>query len=285
MSDRPGGLWRRFASNRLAVAGLVFVGLLVVSAVFAPFFAPKNPNRQDLISRLERPGTANLLGTDDLGRDVLSRLVFGSRVSMQAVAMALTITLTVGVTLGLLAGYVGRWVDAVLNRITEAIMSVPGLLLIFTIIAVLGSGLFNASIAIGILGVPRFYRVARAATQDVRNETYIEASHALGCGTPRTVFHHVLPNVLGPLVVQAAISAGGIVSAEASLSFLGLGAGPSTPSWGAMLSTAVNNLGTAPYLVYAPGAMITATVLAFIFVGDGMRAALGTSRRALRGRE
>jgi peptide/nickel transport system permease protein len=215
---------------------------------------------------------------------VLSRLIFGARATMQALAIALSLALLVGVPLGLLAGFVGRWVDAVLNRITDAVLAVPGLILIFTIVAVLGQGLTNAMLAVGILSVPRFYRVARAATQDVRHETYIEASSAIGCTTPRVILHHVLPNILGPLVVQAAIAAGGIVTAEASLSFLGIGVTPPTSSWGGMLNTALQYLTSAPHLVYAPGAVITVVVLAFIFIGDGMRAALGTTRGALRER-
>lgn len=275
------GVVRRFVRNPLAVAAVVFIVLLILMAIFAPQLAPKDPQRQDLLNRLKRPGTG-LLGTDDFGRDVFSRLIYGSRVSMLAVAVALSFNLLIGVPLGLLAGYVGGWVDAVLNRFTEAIMSVPGLFLIFTIVAVVGDGLVKAAIAIGILSIPRFYRVTRAATQDVRNETYIEASRALGCSTGRTVSRHVLPNILAPLVVQAAIACGSIVAAEAGLSFLGVGVTPETISWGGALNTAVNNIGPAPYLVYAPGVMITATVLAFIFLGDGLRAALGTTRDALR---
>jgi peptide/nickel transport system permease protein len=284
LADRPevSGVLRRFVRNPLSVVAVGAIALLVVMAVFAPVLAPRDPQRQDIMNRLKGPG-AGVLGTDDFGRDVLSRLIYGSRVSLIAVAIALTVNLLVGVPLGLLAGYVGGWVDALLNRVTEAVMSVPGLFLIFTVVAVLGSGLVNASIAIGILGIPRFYRVSRAATKDVRHETYVEASRALGCTTRRTITRHVLPNVLGPLVVQAATASGGFVAAEASLSFLQVGIKPETISWGGALNTAVNNIARAPYLVYAPGAMIMATVLAFIFVGDGLRSALGTSRDALRG--
>lgn len=279
---RRGRVLRRFASNKMAMVGVAFIVLLILTAIFAGQLAPKDPNNQALLQKLRRPGSQGyVLGSDEFGRDVLSRLIYGSRVAVRVVWQAMAISLLIGVPLGLIAGFLGRWIDAVLNRVTEAVMSVPYLILAFAIIAALGVGLGSATVAIGLLGVPAFYRVVRAATQDVRGETYIEASTAIGCTTRRTLLHHVLPNTLGPLVIQAALGAGRVVSAEAALSFLGLSVKPPTSSWGGMLTTAVNNMEKAPFLVYFPGLLIVMTVLAFTFIGDGLRGALGTTRAAV----
>lgn len=279
---KRGRVLRRFLSNKLAVAGLVFIILLVLTAIFAEQIAPKDPNHQELLKKLRKPGSSGYsLGSDEFGRDVLSRLIFGSRVTVRVVVQAMSISLLIGVPLGLLAGFLGKWIDAVLNRITEAVMSVPYLILAFAVIAALGPGLGSATFAVGLLSVPGFYRVMRASTQDVRGETYVEASRAIGCTTWRTLLRHVLPNAIGPLVVQVALGAGRVVTAEAALSFLGLSVKPPTASWGGMLTTAVNNMQKAPFLVYYPGFLIVLTVLAFTFIGDGLRNALGTTRAAV----
>lgn len=273
---RPGWrrLARRFAANRLAVVGLAFIVLLVIVAIAPGVFAPSDPNEQDLVNKLK--SGVGLLGTDEYGRDLLSRLIYGARVSLVAGLIVIAISAGVGVPLGIIAGYVGRGVDAVLSRVSEALQSVPALIFALTIIAVLGRGLTNAMIAVGVVTIPRFFRVARAAALDVRGNTYIEASRALGCSPGRIMSRHVLPNTLAPLVVQVALTFGGAVTAEASLSYLGLGVNAPTSSWGAMLTDGATNVNRAPYLVVAPGAAIVLTVLAFMFVGDGLRQALGT---------
>jgi peptide/nickel transport system permease protein len=182
----------------------------------------------------------------------------------------------IGVPLGLLAGFKTGWLDATFSRLSDALMSVPALIFALTVIAVLGPGLVNAMIAVGIVTMPRFFRVARAATRDVSQETFIEASRIAGCSTTRLLWRHLLPNMMSPLVVQISVMAGAAVAAEASLSFLGLGVKAPTASWGAMLTTAQTNIYSSPYLVYPPGIMIALTVLAFTLVGDGLRQAIGT---------
>ncbi|MEE2058464.1 ABC transporter permease [Rhodococcus artemisiae] len=259
------------------IAG-AFVLLLVVLAVFAPVVAPYDPYAQEVVDRLQPPSSAHWLGTDDYGRDVLSRLIFGVRISLQASLQAVALALVLGLPLGVVAGYRGGWVDTVLTRIMDALMSAPSLVLAITIVAVLGSGITNAMLAVGLVMAPRFFRVARASTMDVRGDTYIEASVALGCSTFRTISRHILPNVMPPIVLVISVSLGTAVAAEASLSFLGLGAAPPAASWGAMLSTAASNMQLAPYLVWPPGVMIFLTVLAFTYLGDGVRRALTRSR-------
>jgi peptide/nickel transport system permease protein len=275
---RRGRLLRRFVANRLALAGTVLLILVVVVAVFAPLLAPHDPNKQDLIARLQRPGSdGHLLGTDQFGRDVLSRLMYGTRVSLLAALEAVAVAVVLGVPLGMLAGSASRRADQVLTWFNDALMSVPALILALTIVAVLGPGsLTNAMVAVGVVTAPRFFRVARAATQNVRNETFIEASRAIGCRRYRILGWHVLPNALTPLTIQVALTLGAAVVAEASLSFLGFGVRPPTASWGSMLNDAYVNLSLAPYLVYVPGITIAVVVLAFTLVGDGLRDALGT---------
>lgn len=260
-----------------AIAGL-FVVLLVCAAVFAPLLAPYDPYSQELLQRLQPPAAGHLLGTDDYGRDALSRLIFGARISLNAALQAVVLALVLGLPLGVVAGYRGGWVDAVFTRAMEALMSAPSLVLAITIVAVLGSGITNAMFAVGLVMAPRFFRVARASTMDVRSDTYIEASVALGCRTSRTIVRHILPNVMPPIVLVVSVSFGTAVAAEASLSFLGLGAKAPAASWGSMLSTAASNMQLAPHLVWPPGVMIFLTVLAFTYLGDGVRRALTRSR-------
>jgi len=278
LDARPGWrrLARRFAANRLAVVGLLVIVALAVVAILPGLFAPHDPDKQDLLRKL-RPGVG-ALGTDEFGRDLLSRLIYGARVSLTAGAIAVGVAAGAGIPLGIIAGYHGHRTDAVLSRISEALQSVPALIFALTVISVLGPGLVNAMIAVGIVTVPRFFRVARASALDVSGNTYIEAARALGCSSSRIMWRHVLPNTLGPLVVQIALTLGGAITAEASLSFLGLGVRPPTASWGAMLTDGAKNVNRAPYLVYAPGAAIVVTVLAFMYVGDGLRQALGTQQ-------
>ena len=275
-------LLRRFLHNKLAVLGAVILIIVVAVAVLAPLIAPHDPDTQDLLLRLKPPGTDDhLLGTDQFGRDVLSRLIYGARVSLVAAALAVGVAALLGVPLGMLAGFGSRRADAVLSWSNDALMSVPALILALTIVAVLGPGsLTNAMLAVGIVTAPRFFRVARATTQDVRHETYIEASRAIGCTRSRILGRHVFPNAVTPLVIQVTLTLGAAIVAEASLSFLGFGVRAPTASWGSMLNDAYVNLSQAPYLVYIPGATIAIVVLAFTLVGDGLRDALGTRTKA-----
>jgi peptide/nickel transport system permease protein len=271
---------RRFARNRLALAAAIFLAAEVLIAVFASVVAPRNPARQVLFERLHGPSHAHWLGTDQFGRDALSRLVFGSRVSLGGAALAVVIAVTVGVSLGLFAGYAGRWIDNLVSRIMDIVMSVPALILAITIVGVLGPGLTNAMIAVGIATIPRFYRVARAQTQVVAGETFVEAARSIGFRQRTILWRHVLPNILSPVLVQVSLALGAAVTAEASLSYIGLGVQPPTASWGSMLREASPSMSQAPALVIAPGVVIALTVLAFALAGDGLRDALSAGRRS-----
>ncbi|MBW8825988.1 MAG: ABC transporter permease, partial [Acidobacteria bacterium] len=273
---------RRFARNRPALIGAAFLVVLVLVAIFAPLVAAHDPNHQDLLFRLQKPGTkGHLLGTDEFGRDQLSRLIFGTRASLLFSVLACLVSIVVGAPPGLAAGFLAGKTDAVLGRVNDLLLAVPGLLIAIVVIGVLHGGLITAAIVFGAVSAPTFYRLVRAVTADVRGETYIEASRALGATTTRTILRDVIPNVLGPLVIQIALNLGVLVVAEATLSFLGLGLKPPTASWGGMLQSGTSNMTLAPFLVYPPGFMITLTVLAYLFVGDGLRRAFGTTRSAV----
>jgi peptide/nickel transport system permease protein len=275
---------RRFLSNRIAVAAFVVLFALIVVAALSVWVTPRNPNTQDLFNRLKRPGEAGLLGADEFGRDVLSRLMVGARVSLLAAAEACGVGAVIGIPLGLVAGFRGGWFDVVVGRVFDAVMSVPFLILALTVIAVVGYGLSKAMFVVGVVFAPSFFRVARGAAQEVARETFIEASTAIGCTMRRILLVHVVPNAIGPLFVQMAVAMGLGVSAEASLSFLGLGATPPTASWGGMLRSALANIRQAPFLMWFPGILVTVTVLALTLIGDGLRDAFGTRRIARRGR-
>ena len=265
---------KRFVFLAASVALLV----VVIVAVLADVVSPYDPNAQNLMVRLQPPSQSHWLGTDEYGRDVLSRLIFGARISLMAAAEVIAVALLIGVPAGALAGFFSGVVDGTLSRINDALMSVPSLVLALTIVAVLGHGLGNAMFAVGVVFAPRFFRVMRASTIEVRRETFIEASFAIGCTWWRVAWRHVLPNALSPLVVQIAVVLGAAITAEASLSFLGLGVQPPTASWGGMLASAYANLWEAEFLIYAPGVAIAATVLAFTILGDEIRVATGIRR-------
>lgn len=255
-----------------------FLLLLVLMAILAPAISPYDPNAQEVTNRLQPPNGQHWLGTDDYGRDVLSRLIYGARVSLWAAGQAVAVALTIGLPIGVLAGYVGGWIGALLTRLMDTLMSAPSLVLAITIVAVLGPGITNAMMAVGLVMAPRFFRVARASTMDVRHETYIEASIALGCSHLRTTVRHIMPNVMPPIILVISVSLGTAVAAEASLSFLGLGVRAPQASWGAMLDTASANISLAPYLIWPPGVMIFLTVLTFTYLGDGIRRGMLRSR-------
>jgi len=271
---------RRFARNRLALAAAVVLVLEVAMAVFAPLIAPHDPDKQDLLARLSGSTSEHWLGTDQFGRDALSRLIFGARVSLGGAAIAVAIAVSVGVTLGLSAGYAGRWIDNALSRLMDILMSTPALILAITIVGVLGPGLTNAMIAVGIATVPRFYRVARAQTQVVASEPFIEAARSIGCTQRSILGRHVLPNILSPIMIQVSLALGAAVTAEASLSYIGLGVQPPDASWGSMLREASPSMSQVPVLVIAPGVVIAITVLALALAGDGLRDAMSAGRRS-----
>ncbi|MFV0256873.1 MAG: ABC transporter permease [Acidimicrobiales bacterium] len=270
---------RRFKSNKLAVAALIYLILLILVAIFAGVLAPKGLLDQDLGNALADPGQGGVLGTDGLGRDVLTRMIFATRVALVAVLQALLVGLILGVIPGLIAGYFGGWVDAIIMRITDAIMAVPPLILAVAIVGVLGINLRNAMIAVGVIFAPSFLRLVRGSVVAVREETYIEAARSTGTSSGRIILRHILPNVLPPLLVQLALTAGFAMLAEASLSFLGLGVQPPEASWGTMLDEGRRRMSEQPWLVVWPGLALSLTVLAFNLLGDGIRDSLGRETR------
>lgn len=269
----------RFRHERAALIALGFLATVALVAVAAPWLTPYDPNETDLRNALASPNGSNLLGTDELGRDVLTRLMFAARISLVAVLQALTVGVILGVPAGLIAGYIGGWVDAIVMRITDALMSFPPIILAIAIVGVLGPDLTNAMIAIGVIFAPRFLRLIRGSVLEVREETYIEAS--LSIGTPHLwiLRKRVLPNAMSPLIVQLSLSAGVAMIAEASLSFLGLGVQPPDASWGSMLGRAVRHMDRAPWLIVFPGIAIAACVLALNVLGDGIRDSFGRETR------
>jgi ABC-type dipeptide/oligopeptide/nickel transport system permease subunit len=271
--------WRRaalrFRHNRVAMAGLVIIGAVLVTAVFAPWIWPQNPAAQHLDLINQGPTAAHLLGTDDLGRDVLSRLVEGTRVSMVVCLTVVLLAVAVALPVGLVSGYLGGRVDAVIMRVVDAMFTLPVLALALAVAALLGPSVLHTSVAISVGFVPGMVRILRGQVLAVREEAYIEASRSVGAGQFRMIHRHILPNVAAPLIVQVAVSFGYALLAEAALSFLGLGVQPPHASWGTMLESAYNYILSKPWALFPPGLAIAITVLAFNLVGDGLRDALG----------
>lgn len=272
-------LLHRFARNRLALLGSWVVLLIAGIALAAPWIAPADPTKADFGNLLQSSGPGHAFGTDDLGRDELSRVIFGARTSLQAGVVSVGIAILVGLPLGLLAGYYRGHLDDVLMRLTDATLSFPFLVLALALTTVLGTGLIQAMIAIGIVFTPGFIRLARARTLTEREQNYVEAARAAGARDRRIVWLHILPNILSALLVQASLASATAITAEAALSFLGLGTQPPTPSWGAMLHVAQAYLQTAPWLALWPGLAIFVTVLSLNVVGDGLREALDPRMR------
>jgi len=271
--------WRRFRRQKVAMVALGFLAALILTAAFAPWLVPHDPNAQSLIDRLQSPNATYWLGTDDLGRDVLSRMLIAARVSLLAAVEATAVSIVLGVPLGLAAGYLGGWVDTVTSRVADAIMAIPSLLFALAIIAVLGPDLTKAMLAIGFVNAPRFFRIVRGATLVVREQPFIVAALALGGSGRRIVAGHILPNVQSPLIVQISLSMGFAILFEAALSFLGLGVQPPDASWGTMLGRSTKFMERAPYLVIFPGLAIFLTVLAFNILGDAINDALSQRTR------
>lgn len=271
--------WRRLRRERVAMVMLVILGIIVACSALAGLIAPYDPNIQELRDRLQAPSGAHWLGTDDLGRDVLSRILYSGRVSLLAAVQAAAIGVAIGVPIGLIAGYLRGWIDVLASRIADAIMSIPALLLALAIVGVLEPDLTSAMIAIGIVYAPQFFRLTRASTLTVREETFVEASRSVG-GTSRAIITgHILPNALSPLIVQISLAMGFAILFEASISFLGLGVQPPESSWGSMLGRSTRFFEGSPHLVIIPGVMILLTVLAFNVIGDGVRDSLGREIR------
>ncbi len=265
---------RRLLRNTGAIVGGAVVLSFLVAAVLAPLIAPFDPTAVDWGAVRKPPSALYILGTDELGRDLLSRLLWGARASLLAGVVSVAIGFTVGVPLGLVSGYLGRWVDSVVMRLTDALLAIPFLILAIALAAFLGPSLTNVMIAIGVSTTPIFIRLARAQTLAVKVEEYVEAAKAIGASHGIIVLRHVFPNALPPLLVQATLTIATAIIAEASLSFLGLGQQPPAPSWGSMLNVARNFMYQAPWMALWPGMAIFLVVLGFNLLGDGLRDAL-----------
>lgn len=266
---------RSLAHNRPAMVAALFLALIVASAILASWLSPTDPTQPDLLHPFLKPGGAHLLGTDDLGRDVLSRLLYATRISMYASVAAVGGSLIIALPLGTLAGYLGGQVDRVVVFLVDVILSVPPLILVFAIAGVLGPSLQNAIIALAVFFTPMFVRLIRTQTLRVRHSQLVEATRSIGVGDGSVIIRHVVPNIAPSIVVQVALSLGTALLAEASLSFLGIGVKPPTSSWGLMLRTAYDNITVHPWLILPPAVAIALTVLAWNLLADGLRHALG----------
>jgi peptide/nickel transport system permease protein len=272
------GIWRdalkRLRRHRLGMFGATIVMILIFTAIFGPYLAPYDPNKIDFSVRFSGPSLAHPLGTDDFGRDTLSRIMHGARVSLQVGIIAVSIAATVGTLLGMVAGYSGRIVDEVIMRAMDILFAFPAILLAIAILAALGKGVTNAMIAIGIVYIPIFARIARGAVLSVRGEEFVESARAIGARDTRILFRHIFPNSLAPLIVEVTLSLAFAILAEAALSFFGLGTQPPDPSWGRMLSEGRAYFRQSAWMGIFPGLAIMLTVMGFNFLGDGLRDSL-----------
>ncbi len=271
--------FKRLLHNFAFTFGLILTVLLVIVAIAAPLFAPYDPDVQDTSRRLEAPSRSHPLGLDDLGRDVLSRIVFGARVSLRVGFSVVIIASLIGVTLGAISGYFGGWTDTLIMRLTDILLAFPGILLAIALVAVLGPSLNNVILALATIGWVGYARLVRGQVLKVREMEYVTAAKALGAKSPRVIIRHVLPNVINPVIVMATLGLAGAILSEAALSFLGLGVQPPTPSWGAMLTAGRRYLGLANHLAIFPGAAIMAAVMGLNFLGDGLIDALDPKYR------
>ena len=266
--------WKRLRRQRLALVGGGVLILLVFVALLAPLLAPQDPLAQDLYGRLQAPSLEHPFGTDDFGRDILSRIIYGARISLRIGLVAITAALAVGTVLGLLAGYWGGAIDTLIMRIMDLLLAFPSILLAIAVVAVTGPGIDNAIMAVSVVLIPQFARLVRSSVLSVREMAYVEAARALGAGQARILLISVLPNCMAPIIVQTTLSLGTAILDAAGLSFLGLGAQPPTPEWGAMLAGGRELLLKAPWVMTFPGLAIFAVVLALNLFGDGLRDAL-----------
>ena len=264
--------WLRIRRNRLAMAGLVIVGLLLLVAAFAPLIAPHDPLMQDLSRRLLPPGTpGNLLGTDDFGRDILSRILYGARITLYIIALVAVTAPVLGLLIGTVSGYFGGWIDAVLMRITDIFMAFPRLILALALVAVLGPGIGNAVLAIALTAWPPYARIARAETLTVRNSDYIAAVRLQGAGAGRIIWGHIVPMCLPSVIIRVTLDMAGVILIAAGLGFLGLGVQPPIPEWGLMISSGRKFLFEQWWVATMPGLAIFLVSLGFNLLGDGLR--------------
>ncbi len=274
LPKRESRIWKKLRANPAALLGGVMVTFFVAVAVLAPVLPIPDPTATDWLAVRQAPSAAHPFGTDEIGRDVMARMVWGARASLLAGVVSVVIAVALGVPLGVLSGYLRGWTDAVISRFTEALLAAPFLILAIALAAFLGPSLTNAMIAIGVSAMPIFIRLARGQTMSVMTEDYVESARAVGVGHFALIWRYILPNIFPPILVQATLTIATAIIAEASLSFLGLGQQPPAPSWGSMLNIAKNFLEQAPWMALYPGAGIFLVVLGFNLFGDGLRDAL-----------
>lgn len=275
-SYMPGRTMKRLMQDRLGMFCLVGLLFFVFIGVLAQFWTPKDPSTQSLLNRLESPSGEYWLGTDAVGRDILSRLMVATGVDLAAAALAVSIGIVVGASLGLIAGYVGGALDAFISRVSDVLMSLPPLLFAVAIVGALGPSLTNAMIAIGVLLAPRFFRLVRVSTREIINEDYVEAARSGGAGPIRIMARHVAPNIMSPLLIQISFGASVAIVAESSLSFLGLGVQPPTASWGSMVKEGFDNLAVNGWTIIPSSVMIVVSILLLSLFGDSLRDAVGS---------
>ncbi|ANA82495.1 peptide ABC transporter [Paenibacillus vortex V453] len=266
--------WRAFRKNKIAMAGLFMILFFIVIALLAPLIAPYDYKAQELADRLKPPSAEHWFGTDDLGRDLLSRVLHGTRISLWVGTFSVLGSIILGTLLGILAGFYGKWIDMIISRFFDILLAFPSILLAIAIVAILGPSLQNALYAIAIVNIPTYGRLVRAKVLSLKNEEYISAAQAIGMKNSGILRHHILPNSLTPIIVQGTLGIATAIIEAAALGFLGLGAQPPAPEWGKMLSDSRQFIATAPWTVIFPGVSIMLTVLAFNLMGDGLRDAL-----------
>jgi peptide/nickel transport system permease protein len=267
-------IWRRLKRNRAAIAGGVIVLFFVATAALAPWISPYHPNEGDLTQRLKTPTREHIFGTDPLGRDILSRVIYGARISLQIQIVSVTIALIIGTVLGMVGGYYGGFFDNLIMRLMDILLAFPGIFLAIAIIAVLGPGLTNLMLAAGIYSIPQFARIVRSSVLSLKEKEFVEAAKAVGEKDFSILFRYLLPNSMAPIIVQTTLRMATVLLTASGLSFLGLGVQPPTPEWGAMLSTARAYLVTAPHVATVPGLAIMLVVMGFNLFGDGLRDSL-----------
>ena len=284
LHERPTGLYTlvvmKFARNRVALFGLACLLLILLAVVFAPQVTPYDPIQKDTPARNQAPSLLHPFGTDKLGRDILSRVLYGGRVSLQVGFLSIGLAVVVSVPLGLLAGFFGGLLDNAVMRVMDLILAFPGLILAIWLVSLLGSNMVNVVIAIAFFTLPTYARLIRGITLSIREMEYVVAARSMGAGSPRIMFYHILPGVLGPMIVVTTLGVSGAIVAGASLSFLGLGVRPPTPEWGAMLADGRNYLRTQWWIAVFPGMTITLVVLILNIIGDALRDALDPNVRA-----
>lgn len=271
---------RRFLKNRLSIIGLIILTVIILLAVFADVIAPYPYDQQNLTAIYQTPNAEHIMGTDNLGRDLFSRIIYGGRYSLSIGFMAVGMALVMGTILGCIAGFYGGKADSIIMRVVDMMMAIPNVLMAIVITSVLGTGLFNLTLAMGISSVPSYARTVRAAIMSIRGQEYVEAARLNGCSDARIIARHILPNIMAQIIVQVTLGLGLAILSASGLSFLGLGVQPPTPEWGSMLAAARGDIRNYPYLLVFPGCAIALVVLALNMLGDGLRDALDPRMRS-----